>query len=166
MDASLYSWIVFAHIAAVFAFLLAHGVSTGVAFRLRGERKIERVRALLDLSRSAIAWTYAFLGLVVATGLAAAYIGHWLGHIWIWAALTLLIAISLAMDLIGDPYYDRLRQAVGLVEAKDPKRPAHPEPAGEEELASLLHSGVPYLLAVIGSAGLALILWLMVFKPL
>jgi hypothetical protein len=48
----LYQWIVYVHILAVFAFLLAHGTATAITFKLRRERKIERIRALLDLSRS------------------------------------------------------------------------------------------------------------------
>jgi hypothetical protein len=165
MYTSLYAWLVFAHVASVFAFLLAHGVSTGVAFKLRGERKVERVRALLDLSRGAIKWTYAFLVLVVATGGAAAVIGRWWGHLWIWAALALLIAVSLLMDWIGDPYYGRLRAAVGVVGAREAKQ-QRDDVASEEELEAMLRSPRPYLLAAIGGLGLAAILWLMVFKPL
>jgi hypothetical protein len=46
----LYQWMVFLHIAGVFAFLVAHGVSVGVAFRVRLERDPKRIMALLDLS--------------------------------------------------------------------------------------------------------------------
>ena len=39
----MYPLLVLVHVVGVFGFLLAHGVSVGVAFRLRGERNLERV---------------------------------------------------------------------------------------------------------------------------
>lgn len=169
--ATIYPWVVFAHVASVFGFLLAHGVSTGVLFKLRGERKLERIRALLDLSKRSIVWTYAFLVLIGVTGFTAAYIGDWWRQVWIWSSAALLILIALAMNWIGDPYYDRLREAVGLEEPKGkkgataPPGPLPDTPAGEEELLKLLRSPRPSLLALVGIGGLAAILWLMVLKP-
>jgi hypothetical protein len=169
-----YPWLVFAHVASVFAFLLAHGVSTGVLFKLRAERKVERIRALLDLSKRSIVWTYAFLVLIGLTGFAAAYIGDWWRQGWVWASAGLLILISLAMGWIGDPYYDRLRVAVGLAEPKGSKgkkdaptrQGSAPDPSeGEEQLDQLLRSPRPLLLALVGIVGLAAILWLMLLKP-
>ena len=166
-----YPWVMFVHVASVFGFLLAHGVSTGVLFKLPGERKLERIRALLDLSKASIAWTYAFLVLISVTGFTAAYLGDWWRHLWVWASAALLILIALAMDWIGDPYYDRLRVALGLEEPKAKKgAPAPPgplpdTPAGGEELVKLLRSPRPWLLALVGIVGLAAILWLMLFKP-
>jgi hypothetical protein len=48
LDPTVYRWIVFLHIFGVFVFLIAHGVSSGVGFRLSKERNPERVAALLD----------------------------------------------------------------------------------------------------------------------
>jgi hypothetical protein len=169
--APFYPWIVFAHVASVFGFLLAHGVSAGVLFKLRGERKVERIRALLDLSKGSIVWTYAFLLLIGGTGFAAAYLGEWWRQGWVWASAALLILISLAMNWIGDAYYDRLRVAVGLEEPKAkkgataPPGPLPDTPAGEQELLRLLRSPRPGLLALVGIVGLAAILYLMVLKP-
>jgi hypothetical protein len=175
--AAIYPWVVYAHVASVFAFLLAHGVSAGVLFKLRGERKVERIRALLDLSKASIRWTYTFLILLGLSGGTAAYLGDWWRQGWVWASAALLILIALAMDWIGDPYYDRLRMAVGLEEPKEPKEPkgrkGAPAPqgplpdtaAGEEKLNRLLRSPRPLLLALVGIVGLAAILWLMLLKP-
>jgi len=168
---SIYLWVVFAHVASVFGFLLAHGVSTGVLFKLHGERQVERIRALLDLSRRSVVWAYVFLILIGVTGFTAAYLGDWWRQVWIWASATLLILISLAMSWIGDPYYDRLREAVGLKEPKRkktapaPGEPLPDTPASEEELLKLLRSPRPWFLALVGIVGLAGILWLMVLKP-
>ena len=45
----LYPWVVLVHIVAAFVFLMAHGVSAFVAFRIRGETDRTRLAALLDL---------------------------------------------------------------------------------------------------------------------
>jgi hypothetical protein len=177
--AAIYPWVVYAHIASVFGFLLAHGVSAGVLFKLRSERKVERIRALLDLSKASIGWTYTFLILLGLSGGTAAYIGDWWRQGWIWASAAVLILVALAMNWIGDPYYDRLRGAVGLAAPKGkpgkqgksgatapPDGPVPQTPADEEEaVLKLLRSPRPWLLALVGGVGLAIILWLMLLKP-
>lgn len=167
----IYPWVVFAHLASVFGFLLAHGVSVGVLFKLRSEHTREGLRALLELSKRSLVWTYLFLILLGITGGAAAYLGNAWRQGWIWASAVVLFLTALAMNWIGDPYFDRLRVAVGLEEPKDPKgarasKGLLPEtPPGEEALRQLLRSPRPWLLALVGMVGLAVILWLMVLKP-
>jgi hypothetical protein len=175
--APIYPWVVLAHLASVFGFLLAHGVAVGVLFRLRSERTLEGLRALLELSKRSLVWTYAFLVLLGVTGGAAAYLGDAWRQGWIWASAAVLLVVALAMNWIGDPYFDRLRVAVGLEEPSGKKgkkgkkgTPAPqgllPEtPAGEETLRQLRRSPRPWLLALVGIVGLAAILWLMVLKP-
>ena len=46
----LYQIVVFLHVVFVLGYLLAHGVSAAVAFALKKERDLNRIRALLDLS--------------------------------------------------------------------------------------------------------------------
>src|SRR5262245_27375961 len=80
----LYQWIVYVHVLAVFAFLLAHGAATAITFKLRGERKIERIRTLLDLSESmAILGTVTWL-VLIAAGIILGFMGNCWGHGWIW----------------------------------------------------------------------------------
>src|SRR5262249_60727455 len=128
----------------------------------------------LDLSKRSLVWAYAFLILLGITEGAAAYLGDKWRQGWIWASAAVLILIALAMNWIGDPYFDRLRVAVGLEEPSGKKgkkgTPAPqgllPEtPAGEETLRQLRRSPRPWLLALVGIVGLAAILWLMVLKP-
>ena len=59
-------WLIFIHIVGVFAFLVAHGSSVGVLFRLRSERDPGRINALLQLSTSSIQLFYWSTGLLVA----------------------------------------------------------------------------------------------------
>ena len=50
----MYRLLVLLHVLGAFGFLMAHGVSVGVAFTLRRERELERIRALLNLSSSSL----------------------------------------------------------------------------------------------------------------
>ena len=164
----MYNWIVFIHVLGVFGFLFAHGAATAIAFKLRGEREVERMRALLDLSRSTrMAATVSLLVTLVA-GIALGFMGGWWGHLWIWASLGLLVLIGVAMTFLGSRSFDGIRQLIqpdtSLSGAKKERLPA-PNTSANEQLAALLAATHPMLLTLTGGGGLALILWLMMFKP-
>jgi hypothetical protein len=162
----MYRWIVFLHIAGIFGFLLSHGSSAGIAFALRHERKPERVKALLDLSSSALPVFYASLLVLIVAGVASAFMGHWWGRGWVWASIVLLVAMVVGMWTIGSQHYHRVRKAVGMGYMQGTKfYPPEPEPATPEVLDALLARGRPMLLAVIGYGGALVITGLMWFKP-
>jgi hypothetical protein len=153
-----YQWMVFLHIAGVFAFLAAHGVSMGVAFRVRSERDAGRIMALLELSSWATGLMYLGLFLLLGGGVIAGFIGDWWGHGWIWVSLGTLIVVAVAMYALATNYYRRLRTIVGAVaEGSQAITP--------ERLAELLVGPRPWVLAVIGFGGILFILYLMLFKP-
>jgi len=161
-----YQFWVFVHLVGVFGFLLAHGVAAGVGISLRRERDPERVRALLDLSTWAMNAFYTSLLVLLAGGVTAGFLGHWWGDGWIWAALGTLVAIMVAMYGLASTYYIRVRQAVGLQSAAQKRKGVEPGPlASAEELERLLRSSRPWVILVVGVAGLLVILWLMVLKP-
>ena len=161
---ALYPWLVFVHAVGGFTFALAHGASAAVGLRLRGERDLERVRALLDLSGGALGVTYLALLVLLAAGIAAAFIGGLWGKGWIWAALALLVALLVFMYVRATPYYSALRRAAGLPYFA--KNRAHDaEPVDAAALASLLTSRRPVEVAALGYVGLVVILWLMFLKP-
>ena len=161
----MYSWLVFLHVLGAFGFLLAHGSSAGVSFRLRRERNLERIRAYLELSTTSYGMAYSSLGILLLSGILSGFVGHWWGKGWIWTALLLLVVIMTAMSFMGREYHNRLRKAVGLpYDEKRKPQPPQP-PATAEEIAALLALGRPMMLTLIGYGGLALILWLMMFKP-
>ena len=163
----MYQWLVFTHVLGVFGFLLAHGASAAVAFKLRGERAVERVRALLDLSRGAAAVANASLLVLLAAGIAAGFMGGWWGRGWIWTALGLLVLISFAMNGVGSRPLIRVRQLLGEAGPRGPKvdlRPSSTIPT-DQQLAVALAAVNPWLLTAIGGGGVALVLWLMMFKP-
>jgi MFS family permease len=161
---SLYNWVVFVHVVAGFAFAMSHGVSAAVAIRLRRERELERVRALLDLSQWSAGGMYGALVILLIAGIAAGFMASLWGRGWIWAAIVLLVVMFVAMYARATRYFGALRQAAGLPYFGAPKgaQPAGPNTA---ELARLLASPRPIEIAVIGYAGLLAILWLMLLKP-
>lgn len=161
----MYSLLVFLHILGAFGFLLGHGASANVAFKLRAEKSRERICTLLDLSSASLSLTYGSLLLLLLAGIVAGFMGNWWGRLWIWAALALLVVVIALMYTVATPYYTRLRKAVGLPYMDGMKQHPPDPPVSEPELWQLLDSARPVTVAAIGGVGLALILALMVFKP-
>jgi hypothetical protein len=158
-------WLVFLHVVGAFLFVLAHGVSAFVAFRVRRERDPARVAALLDLSGGAM--NVAGLGLLILLvgGIVSGLVLNSFSKGWIWASIVVLVVVGGAMTPIGATYYTRLRAAVGQrTRGMKPEDPA-PVAVGSAELAALLDSRRPEALAVVGGVGFLVILWLMMFRP-
>ncbi len=150
----MYVWWKFVHVVGVLGFLAAHGATAAVALRLRKEREPARVRALLDLSRSTRSWMYVSLVVLLTGGVVTGFKGHFWGQGWIWAGLGTLIALMVAAFPLAVPYYVRVRKAV----TPDAK-------TSRAELERLLLSSRPLVIAGVETAGLLVIVWLMVLKP-
>ena len=143
------------HITGGFGFVAAHGATAAVAFRLRREREPERIRALLDLSRSTRSVMYWSLLLLLVAGIANGFYFHYWSQGWIWTSLILLTALLVMAFPLAVPYYKCIRLAV------DSEGPG----ASPEELRALLTSSRPILIAWVETVGILVILWLMVYKP-
>lgn len=154
----MYRWVVLIHILGVSGFLLAHGVSVGVALKLRGELQRDRIRTLLEFSASSLKLFYASLGLLLVGGIWAGFIGQWWSQGWIWWSLVILLVTMGGMYALAMPYYRRLNRAVQM-------RPSGNPAVSDEELVYLLRSGRGILVAAIGFAGLIAIVFMMVVKP-
>jgi hypothetical protein len=154
-----FHWWVFLHIIGVFGFLMAHGVSISVALKLRKERDRARITELLQFSGGTVVWMYVSLGLLLLGGIAAGLTLHSFSFWWIWIALGLLVAAIAEMTAVGAPYYRKVKEAVQLRASGVPRK-------SDEELDSLLRSSLPMVNAVFGFVVLAVILWLMIWKPL
>ena len=161
----MYEIVIFLHVVGVFVFLLAHGASNAVAFALRKERNMERVRALLMLSPSTFGMMYGGLLLILASGIIGGFMQSYWGQGWIWASLVLLIVIVVAMSVYVTPYYGNLRKAAGLPFMEKMKIQSPQPSASDTELAQMLESPRAIHGALIGWAGLLVILALMMFKP-
>ena len=159
---TLYPWLVFIHVLGVLAFAFGHGTSAVVAFKVRGEREPARIAALLEVSQVSTAVMYVGLLVLLAGGIAAGVVGQWFGQPWIWAAIVVLVLTMGAMYAVASEYYLRVRRALGQ---RGPRDKVPPAPLPASELVALLDSRRPEALTAIGVIGLAVIVWLMVFKP-
>jgi len=160
-----YEAVVFVHVLGVMGFLLVHGISLGVSLRLRKERDIVRVRALVEFSYASVGGTHMFMFVIIITGIVLGFMGPWWGMGWIWTALFLLFGMWAFMYALGTAYYDEVRRAVGATPfygAKKRPAPANPDP---DRVNALLSSSRPVLLSAVGVVGLAILFWLMMFKP-
>jgi hypothetical protein len=161
----MYPILVFLHVVGVFGFLMAHGVSAGVSFRLRSERSPEKVRVLLELSAASYPVMYGSLMLLFVLGIVLGFMGSWWGRAWIWVSLVGLIALVILMSHFGARIYGGARKLSGLpyMERGKPQPPIEPASAAEVEAA--LAQGNPMLLTIIGFGGIVVIAALMMFKP-
>lgn len=160
-----YNWVVFLHVVGAFVFVLAHGISVGVALKLRQERDVPRVQALLDLSKTATQGLYIGLLVLLIAGITAAFMAGLWGRGWIWTAIALLVAMILFMWFRASVYYGEVRRAAGLPYYILGKGAGDATAPNIDELARLLVSSRPMELAGGGGLGLLAIIWLMVMKP-
>jgi uncharacterized membrane protein len=149
----------------VFGFLMAHGISVGVAFTLRRERKLEHIQALLNLSSSTLGMLHSSIGILLLSGIVSGFIGHWWSRGWIWLSLGLLIGMYTYMGIAASGYYAQVRKAAGLAYMQGFKPHPAGEPAPAEEINTLLSRPLPIWLALAGFGSLAIIVWLMMVKP-
>lgn len=133
MISSLYGWLLFIHLAGVFLFLVGHGFA-GVA-------ALTRNVAVLGAQLRADRIGMPGLGVTVLSGIWLGFIDHAWGRGWIWAAIVILVGISVLMGFWSLPYH-RAREAKS-------------EPVGAR----------PVTMTWTGGVALLLILFLMVFKP-
>jgi plastocyanin/uncharacterized membrane protein len=151
-------WWVLLHVAGAFGFVMAHGVSAYAVLRLRKERDPARVAQLLEMSSSSIGVMWNSIGLLLLGGIVAGFTGHFWGQGWIWAAIVLLLAVTVAMYVVATPWVKRLR-TVSAAMAEGSRA------VSQEQFEEILRSRRPYSIAAIGFAGLLAILYLMIFKP-
>jgi len=150
-----YTWIKYLHIIFIFGFLLSHGVSVQVAFALKRERDLQKIRTLLSLSRAPYRLMIISLLASMLFGVIAGFQGHWWNSGWIWTSIVLLIVIFSVMYSFGTKTFAAARNA--LDHAKD-------QPGMDQELTSILDKSNPVLLSFVGFGGYAIIAWLMMFK--
>jgi hypothetical protein len=139
-------------------------VSAGVALKLRGEREVPRVQALLDLSHFATNGMYVSVITVLLTGVAATFVAGLMGT-W----LDLGRARAVGTDVRRDV---RARLGLGPRPAtsrrSDRMKPKGKQPAelpDAARLATLTMSSRPWRSRRSGMSALVLILWVMVTEP-
>ena len=153
-----YSWWKFLHVLGVLAFVMFHGVSSVVAFRLRKERDRTRIAELLQFSGASIRGMYVSLGVLILFGVIAGFDGDWWRFWWIWISLGLLFATLAVMYVVARPYYQQLKDAIQLRPSGVPRR-------SDEELDQIMRSSASTLTIAWGTSALVIITWLMIWKP-
>ncbi len=150
-------WWVYLHILGGLLFMLAHGASAAVIFRLRRERDPDAVRTLLALSQLTVGPAYIALVLLLVAGIwAGIEIQAWTsGRWWLWASVGVLVLVLGAMYTLLTPTLIRWRQLLGEAGTS----------VDRAELDAELAKPGPMMGAGLGLVGILVILWLMVFKP-
>jgi hypothetical protein len=156
--------LLFAHVLFAFLYMLAHGGSAAVAYRMRRETSAERVHALLDLSRSTKGAANAMLMAMMLCGIALGFLGHWWRARWIWLSIATLVALLVVMGGLAAPHFRRIRAAIdpAFVDGAGGRAARASSP---DELSRALASGKPGAVTALAIGGWALILWMMLFKP-
>ena len=157
--AEFYPWFVFAHLAGLVLFAISHGASAFMAFRVRAAPDMATARALLGVGQLSIGPMYIGLLLLIVGGLGAAAGADLWGRPWIIASIVVLVAVLIMMWAVASPYYMGLRKSL-----EEPPPDGQP-PASWDAVRAQLDSRRPEVLLVVGTAGLLLLVWLMVIKP-
>jgi uncharacterized membrane protein YhhN len=145
---NLYSWLRFLHLLGLAAFLISHGVTAGAALALRGPAS-PASRGLLRLSLVSGAVAFPALLLLIVTGVWMGFAAHLWGKGWMWTSVVVFVAIVMAMGWIANGY----RAARDATKESD------------DVLGERLGRTRPIAAIWIGSVGLLVLLYLMVFKP-
>jgi hypothetical protein len=161
----MYQFLKYLHVIAAFTFIMGHGASVAFSFRLKREKEISRIQAMLDLSASMWVVSMLSLLLILIIGIILSFMGDWWSEGWIWTSMISFIVVTVWMFYLGQKEYHPLRKAYGMP-YRDTKG-EHPaeEPASEEERAELIAKTKPHLMMLIAYGGFAIVLWLMMYKP-
>lgn len=159
-------WIVFLHVLSTLTFFLAHGASAAMAFQLRKEKELERIRALLDLSSSTINVMLISFLLLGLTGLALPFMLKLWNRGWIWASIVLMVLVAVQMGFASEKRYSRLRKLVGLPYRQGNKNMPAEEPASIEVVQTFIQNKLKVIeMIMVGYVIPMIVLWLMMFKP-
>jgi hypothetical protein len=137
----------FLHITGVALFLFGHGISGGTSIALRWKIGAEASRTLLQLSVWSYRISYPGLLLLLVTGVWMGFDGSWWGRGWIWASIVVLVITAVVMGFFSRNYH--MARAAKT----------------DTEVSTNLASVRPEAIALIGAAGVFVLLFLMVFKP-
>ena len=147
----MYDVLLFLHLVGVVGFAGGHGVSAAVSVRLGKERDHARLQALLDLSRSTLLLSNLSLLLIAVSGIWLWVRFDFSPQGWLWASIAILVLLTAAGFGLAAPHFRGIRSALAI--------------GDEERLRTSLDSPLPWAILVVETAGVVVILWLMVAKP-
>jgi hypothetical protein len=156
-------WLLFFHVAAVLAFMMAHGAHVTITWAWRRESDPERGLTLFN-GLPEITGTRVLVLAVIATGLLAGFVGGWWRQWWMWLSLLILLAIWATMYLWGGAFFNLVEAAAER--AVEERASGSGSTTAMEAYDVARRAWHPIAMTATGLGGLAAILWLMVFKPL
>jgi hypothetical protein len=101
---------------------------------------------------------YVALVWLIVFGVIAGIQGEWWNDGWFWISVGLLVVAIAEMSAVARPYYERVKEAIEVRPSGVPRR-------SDEELDEILRSPIGLWNTVFGIGVLAVIAWLMIFKP-
>jgi len=166
----MYRWLVLIHALSALAFMAAHGASIAATFYVKQAKTPEEMRSCLTFSQRTIGamyWTFASVGL---SGLVAGLWLDWWRTGWFWLSVAVLIGITYAMVPLAMLPFHGIRYANCLpYMGSPPGANRRRQPAETEVNLAVMNDAQaelrPWLLALIAFGGVAILVWLMMFKP-
>lgn len=157
--------LLFVHVLSAFAFFMLHGTSAAMAFKLRTETDLARIRAMLDLSSTTVFFGIVALLIMGLSGLTLPFLVHIWDKAWLWLSIVLMVGAAAYMGIFNEKGYKILRKKAGLPYMQGNKAyPAEPA-ANEQEVVHFLQSLKVGPLALAGYIIPTIVLALMIFKP-
>ena len=158
----MYNWLVFLHIFFAFLFMLVHGVHAAAMLKFRGEPDPEKSLTFFSNVPEIKYVRYLTIAMGVF-GIAAAFITEWWKQGWVWLSAVVFLIISFVMYKYGAGYYGIIFGAANrLIEAKKTDTDLPAAQKGYDDARNTPHT---MIVSIVGIVGLAIILWLMRFKP-
>jgi len=158
----MYNWLVFLHIFFAFAFMLSHGAYAAAMLKFRAEPDPEQSLTFFNNLPSKNFGRYLYIAMGVF-GFSASFMTGWWKQGWIWASAVVLLVVTFVMYKYGAGYYYIISDtARRLIEAR--KTNTNVE-AAQKEFDDARFTPHAMIVSVVGIVGLAIILWLMRFKP-
>ena len=161
-ESDMYNWLVLLHIFFAFLFMLTHGAHAAAMLKFGGEPDPERCLTFFNNVPDIKYVRY----LTVAMGLfgfAAAFMTEWWRQWWIWLSVLVFLIISWVMYRYGAGYYGMIFNAAQrLIEARKTNVDLS---AAQKEFDEARNAPNALIVSVVGIVGLAILLWLMRFKP-
>ena len=161
----LYPWVVVGHVFFVILAFMAHGTSAFAMFRAKRESDRARLGAVLDLSSTSLGVAGVGLLFAVVLGIIAALMGGHFGRLWPWAAIGVVVVVTLSMTPMASTPMSGVKRALGMPTRDDKKGDPPRQPGTDAELAAAQARLRPEVVASIGIVALALLVWLMEMKP-
>lgn len=162
----MYQPLLFLHVLSAFVYFLLHGAVASVTFVLKRQQQPQGAEALENILDLVYPAAFLSIGVTILSGIILGFMGGWWRTGWIWISLALLALIWIVMRLLGTPYISRQFQRIYGPGAPSNSNPeVNSDSSSEESSPGFVEENMPAVLTLIGVAGMATILWLMMFKP-